>query len=83
MLTAAALVALLNNPFVQAGGMLALRGVGNGIDDFHAAIQLDLYHRQTLEILYRGQVLAYVYAINHRRKYHEPSNTHCNRQRAY
>jgi hypothetical protein len=62
-LSTAAVVALLNNPLVQLGGGLALRGVGYGLDDLHGYVQLDLYHRQTAELIWRAQALAYASKI--------------------
>ena len=59
MLTTAAIIALLNNPFVQAAGTVAMQGVGYGLNDLHAYAQVELYNRQTAAIQWRGQVLAY------------------------
>lgn len=41
-MTALAIIALLNNPLVQLGGGIALRGAGYGFDDLHYAIQTRL-----------------------------------------
>ena len=59
MLTTAAIIALLNNPFVQAAGTVAMQGVGYGLNDLHTYAQVELYNRQTAAIQWRGQVLAY------------------------
>jgi hypothetical protein len=68
MLSVAAVIALLNNPLAQLGGKFALTGVNNGFTDLHSSIQLDLYHRETVEILYRGQVMAYLSKLQTQRK---------------